>query len=93
MAILCSKKNHGFKIIPSDGTFYTFPDVSEIIHKHGLKDDLEFCDKLLNEQQLAIVPGTAFGVANHCRMSYATSDDLLRQAVDRLHNFVISLDS
>ena len=51
----------GIKVIPSDGTFYTFPDISEIIEKYGFKDDLDFCSQLLEKQQLAVVPGTAFG--------------------------------
>ncbi len=83
----------GIKVIPSDGTFYTFPDISEIIEKYGFKDDLDFCSQLLEKQQLAVVPGTAFGSPNHCRLSFAVSDELLKKAADRLQSFVISLDS
>ncbi len=45
----------GIEVIPADGTFYIFPNVQAIIEKRGYANDLEFAEKLLNEQGLALV--------------------------------------
>lgn len=75
------------QVIPADGTFYIFPDVSKIIKRKGLKNDLEFCEKLLMEYGLAVVPGSAFGQEGAIRLSFAASDDVLKKALDRLTSF------
>ncbi len=73
----------GVECLATDGTFYAFPDVSAVIKKLGLQDDLALADHLL-EHGVAIVPGTAFGSPGHIRMSYATSDELLEKAMDKM---------
>jgi aspartate aminotransferase len=78
----------GIEVVPADGTFYLFPDVSQIIAKKGYQDDLEFAEKLLQEQGLAIVPGSAFGAPGCIRLSFASSQAILAQALDRLETFV-----
>ena len=80
----------GIQVVPADGTFYLFPDVSTIINKKGYQDDLEFAERLLQEQGLAIVPGSAFGTPGCIRLSFATSLDILEKALDRLEKFVNS---
>jgi len=50
----------------------------------GLADDLELGDYLLDKAGIAVVPGTAFGAPGHFRMSYATSDELLEKALDKM---------
>jgi aspartate aminotransferase len=82
----------GIKAVPSDGTFYNFPDISNILSKNDFKDDVEFCAKLLEESNLALIPGTAFGNDKHIRLSFCIDDKVLREAVQRLHSFVLSLD-
>ncbi|HET9679530.1 MAG TPA: pyridoxal phosphate-dependent aminotransferase [Gammaproteobacteria bacterium] len=74
----------GVKAVPADGTFYSFPAIGEAISKLGLKDDIAFCEHLLNEAGVAVVPGTAFGSPGHFRLSFATSMDHLQQAMQRL---------
>lgn len=68
-----------------EGAFYIFVDISS----SGL-DDVTFCEKLLAEQKLAIVPGSAFGSAgkNYVRMTYAASQEELEQAFDRFGEFM-----
>jgi aspartate aminotransferase len=80
----------GIKVVPADGTFYLFPDVSSIIQQKGYQDDLEFAERLLQEQGLAIVPGSAFGAPGCIRLSFATSLEVLEKALDRLEKFVNS---
>lgn len=68
-----------------DGAFYLFPDIS----KTGLKS-LEFCNLLLAEQQVAVIPGVAFGADNNIRLSYATDMATIEKGMDRLEKFVRS---
>jgi len=49
-----------------------------------------FCEDLLEEQDLAVVPGSAFGVDDHVRLSYATSIGNIEKAVERLGKFLAS---
>jgi aspartate aminotransferase len=78
----------GIQVVPADGTFYLFPDVQTIIDQKGMKDDLEFSEKLLQEQGLALVPGSAFGTPGCIRISFATSLEVLKKAMDRLEQFI-----
>lgn len=82
------KMMKGVKVLPSDGTFYIFPDLSEAIKAKGLKDDVEFAEQLLNEVGVALVPGSAFGLQGCIRLSFAASDDDLEQALTRLKSFI-----
>ncbi len=69
------------------GAFYVFPSIAST----GL-DSEAFCERLLREQKVAAVPGTAFGACGegHIRCTYATGMDQLREAVRRLAAFVRS---
>ena len=68
-----------------EGAFYIFVDISS-----SRLDDVTFCEKLLKEQKLAIVPGSAFGSAgiNHVRMTYAASQEELKEALNRFERFL-----
>ncbi len=68
-----------------DGAFYLFPDIS----KTGLKS-LQFSDALLEEQQVAVIPGIAFGADDNIRLSYATDMATIEKGMDRLEKFVKS---
>lgn len=75
----------GFNCMSSDGTFYSFPHVEEAISNlDGVNDDLELADYLLTKAEVAIVPGTAFGLPGHIRISFATSMDNLENALKRI---------
>lgn len=78
----------GVKVLPSDGTFYIFPDVSAAIKAKGLDDDVAFSEQLLNETGVALVPGSAFGLPGCIRLSFAASDAHLEQALTRLATFI-----
>lgn len=74
----------GIRCLQSDGTFYAFPDVSELIEKVGCKSDSDFAEYLLEKVGLALVPGSAFGAQGHLRLSYAASMETLKDALSRL---------
>lgn len=67
------------------GAFYAFPDVSSYLDDRG---STGFCEDLLEEQMVALVPGSAFGVDDHVRFSYATSIDNIHKALDRFGTFL-----
>lgn len=70
------------------GAFYLFPEVSHYFgKKHGdvvIKDAKDLCMYLLNVGHVAMTPGGAFGAPNYIRLSYATSEDIIREAVLRI---------
>ncbi|STX49984.1 aspartate aminotransferase [Legionella busanensis] len=78
---------NGIEVIPADGTFYIFPSVQEIITRRGFANDIEFAEKLLQEEGVALVPGSAFGNEGCIRLSFATSMECLQKAMDRLQQF------
>lgn len=79
----------GIESLASDGTFYVFPNISGAIAKiPGINDDLEFAEALLVDKGVAVVPGTAFGLKNHMRLSIATSEENLTRALDRIADFI-----
>lgn len=67
------------------GAFYIFPNIS----RFGLSST-EFCERLLEEEMVAIIPGSAFGDCGegHCRISYAASFETIEGAMDRLERFI-----
>lgn len=75
----------GVSCIEGDGTFYAFPDMSEAIAGiDGVDDDLALAEYLIENAGVALVPGTAFGLPGHARISYATSMENLEKAMDRI---------
>ena len=68
------------------GAFYAFPSISSTA-----MDDESFCEQLLMEERLALIPGSAFGPSGNgfVRASYATSEGTIREALRRLERFLI----
>ncbi len=81
----------GLKCIMAGGAFYAFPDASGAIanlHKRGVikeANDLALSEYLLVEAGVAVVPGSAFGSEGYIRLSFATSMDNLKKALERIH--------
>ena len=80
-------KIDGIDVVPADGTFYLFPSVAGVMAKKNIETDIEFAAKLLQEVGVALVPGSAFGTPGCIRLSFATSMDNLKKAVERLEKF------
>lgn len=77
----------GIKCSAGNGAFYAFPDVTEAIEQiKGVSDDVELSTWLLEEAGVAVVPGTPFGAPGFVRLSFATSIDVLKAAIERIHN-------
>lgn len=77
----------GVSCIPADGTFYAFPSFQEAIdNDERFSDDIELAEFLLNEAGVALVPGSAFGAPGNMRLSFATSMDILEDALGRIRN-------
>jgi aspartate aminotransferase len=74
----------GVQCLESDGTFYSFPEVSEAMQQKGIKTDIELAEFLLKEAGVAVVPGSAFGAPGYFRVSYATSMENLENAMSRI---------
>ena len=77
----------GVECTASDGTFYSFPNMQGVIDKlDGIKNDVELGEYLLEQAEVALVPGSAFGAKGYMRLSYATSMENLETAIERLRD-------
>ncbi len=83
--IVAGLRSIGFPCFEPKGAFYVWPNISGF----GLSSD-EFCEKLMYEGRVAIVPGTAFGDCGegYARLSYAYSVEHITKALDGIENFV-----
>ncbi|MGV7106849.1 pyridoxal phosphate-dependent aminotransferase [Flavobacterium sp. U410] len=83
----------GFKVNQPEGAFYFFPDVSEYFGKtikgKEINNANDFAMFLLAEANVATVTGDAFGNPNCIRLSYATSEELLREAIKRIKEALV----
>ncbi|WP_248893992.1 pyridoxal phosphate-dependent aminotransferase [Bacillus methanolicus] len=80
----------GFTCIKPQGAFYLFPNVKKAVELTGYENTDEFAKALLEEAKVAVIPGSGFGAPDNIRLSYATSLELLEQAVERMKRFVES---
>ena len=83
---------NGLSCLKPSGAFYVFPNCKKLLgDKTKLKTDKEFVEKLLEKAEVAVVQGSAFGLDGYFRISYATSMDNLKKALDRIKSFCESL--
>lgn len=84
----------GFSCIKGEGAFYAFPNVEEAIQKiDGIENDVEFSTWLLENAEVAVVPGTPFGASGHVRLSFATSMDNLHMAIERINQCISEVNA
>lgn len=85
----------GFRVNVPDGAFYLFPDISSLYGKTDgvttIHTGNDLCDYLLDKAHVAIVAGSAFGTDDCVRISYATSEDNLKEAMQRIAKAVAQL--
>ncbi len=75
----------GVECLASDGTFYSFPSFHAVIERmHGVENDVQLAERLLEKAEVAVVPGSAFGSDGHLRLSYATDMTSLEKALSRI---------
>ncbi len=78
----------GMKTLAAKGAFYSFIDIREAMTAKGYETDTDFVAALLEQAEVAAVPGSAFGAPGHMRISFATSLELLREALSRIERFL-----
>ena len=82
-------KIDGIKYKKPEGSFYAFVDVNGLINKiDNIDDDFDLAEYFLKNANVAVVPGTAFGSKNHIRISFATSLENLKLAIERIKNLL-----
>ena len=86
----------GLSCLNPDGAFYVFPNCSKCLNKKDkkgklLKTDSDFVESLLENNGVAVVQGSAFGLEGYFRISYATSIQNLKNALKRISEFCNSL--
>ncbi len=82
----------GLSCLNPSGAFYIFPNCKNLLGKKTkLKTDKDFVEKLLEKAEVAVVQGSAFGLDGYFRISYATSMDNLKKAMERIKSFCENL--
>ena len=86
----------GLSCLTPDGAFYVYPSCAGVIGKklpngRVIENDTDFVSELLEAEGVAVVQGAAFGLEPYFRISYATSEELLADACERIHRFCYSL--
>jgi len=78
----------GITCLKPEGAFYVFPNCKGLLNKKTkIKSDTEFVQKLLEQANVAVVQGSAFGLPGYFRISYATSMENLKKAMERIKSF------
>ncbi len=70
------------------GAFYCFPNVAATYPRLGVSGSVAFAERLLEQAKVAVVPGVAFGMDDHVRLSFATSMEQIEKGLDRLEKFL-----
>ena len=82
----------GINCLKPEGAFYVFPSCKKLLGKKTkLKTDKDFVEKLLEQSDVAVVQGSAFGLDGYFRISYATSMENLKKAMGRIKSFCENL--
>jgi aspartate aminotransferase len=80
----------GFECRHGEGTFYALPRITGVLQRRGLASDTDLIELLLNEADVACVPGTAFGAPGYIRLSFACSMEMLEEAINRIKRVVLA---
>jgi aspartate aminotransferase len=82
------QKIESISVKPSDGAFYVFPNIKKAMAKLKYKNDVAFSEMLLEKAGVSVVPGSSFGSPGYIRISYATSMDNLKKAIQRIKSLL-----
>lgn len=80
----------GITCIKPKGAFYIFPNVKEAVKMNGFTNVDDWVKAILEEEKVALVPGSGFGAPENVRLSYALALDDLVEAIKRIHRFVVN---
>ena len=85
----------GISCVKPEGAFYAFPNISSYLNKSyngtRIENSSDLAVYLLNNANVVLIPGSAFGSDNHIRISYATSMERLHEGMDRLESALLNL--
>lgn len=85
----------GISIIKPNGAFYIMVNISEYLNTSlngtNIINSLDFAKVLLEEEKVAVIPGSGFGLDNYIRLSYATSKEIIGKGIDRISDFLNKL--
>jgi aspartate aminotransferase len=85
------KEIDGIEILESEGTFYTFPDMNNIINRlQNISNDIELAEFFIEEAGVAMVPGSAFGVPGCMRISFATNMENIKEGIRRIKYILLN---
>ena len=73
------------------GAFYVYPNVSSFFGRDGIRSAADVAARLLSEAHVVVVPGEPFGTAEHIRLSYAVSGDVIDKGIERMREFFSKL--
>lgn len=79
----------GISCVKPNGAFYLFPNAKEAVEITGFSTVDEWVEAILEEEKVALVPGSGFGAPDNVRLSYATSLDTIMEALDRIERFIV----
>ena len=86
------EKLNEISIIKPSGAFYIMVNVSAYLNTtfkdQTINNSLDFSKVLLEEEKVAVIPGSGFGLDNYIRLSYATSMDIIENGIDRISTFL-----
>jgi tyrosine aminotransferase len=88
--LLCSSLNdiHCLKVAPPQGAMYAIVQIRfDRLNSSSIHDDMEFASKLVEEENVFVLPGSTFGVPGTFRVAYSSSDKTLEEAANRISNF------
>ncbi|WP_010530795.1 pyridoxal phosphate-dependent aminotransferase [Lentibacillus jeotgali] len=83
----------GISCVKPKGAFYVFPNVREAVSQNGFDTVDDWVKALLEEEKVALVPGSGFGSPENVRLSYAVSADSLKEAATRIKRFILNHQS
>ncbi len=81
----------GVRCTAPEGAFYVYPNVSAFLGKGGIQTASDLAAKLLKEAHVVVVPGEAFGTAEHIRLCYAVSGEVIDKGIERLREYLSKL--
>lgn len=85
----------GISIIKPNGAFYIMVNISKYLNTSlngtNISNSLDFAKVLLEEEKVAVIPGSGFGLDNYVRLSYATSKEIIGKGIERISSFLNKL--
>ncbi len=83
LAVKLMNEIDGLSVVDPTGAFYLFVNIKDVSN-----DSMQFCQDLLSEVGVAVVPGVAFGLEGYFRLSFATDEDTIKDGINRIAKFV-----